>query len=126
MEYVFFGLGSVFALAALVCCILVIIKMFQNSKTVLAVASLIGLFVCGIGYLIALILGWQNRQSWGLQRVMPIFTAAFFLCVALYGAGYAVVLPKLIQEIEQQTENDASEFGGVDFDSELQTPQISD
>ena len=50
----------VLALPSLVCLIIVIVNMFQNGKTGLGNATIILTFLCGIGSLIAFILGWMN------------------------------------------------------------------
>ena len=104
MEWALMGIGGIFGLIAFVCFIMVVIKMFQNNQTGLGIGSIIGIFVCGIGYIIALIFGWKNKEAWGLQKVMPIFTGSFILCFVLYGAGYAILLPKLATQIQQEME----------------------
>ena len=105
MEYVLLGIGMILMLVAFVCCILVIVKMFQNNQTGLGIGTIVGLFVCGIGYILALIFGWKNKEAWKLEKVMPIFTISLILGLVLYGAGYAILLPKLaiqIKDLQQQ------------------------
>ncbi len=102
MEWVLLGLGGILMLVAFVCCIIVIVKMFQNNQTGLGIGTIVGLFVCGIGYILALIFGWKNKDAWKLQTVMPIFTGAFVLGIVLYGAGYALLIPKMVQQVQQQ------------------------
>ncbi len=125
MEFVLMGIGGVLGLVAFVCCILVIVKMFQNQLTGLGVASIVGIFVCGIGYILTLIYGWQNKAAWGLQKVMPIYTLCLVLSIVFYGVGYALFLPKVIkaaQEQQQQMQQQATEeYGDVelpDFNSQ--------
>lgn len=123
MGWILIGLGALFALAAFVFNILVIVKMFQNDKTGLGIVSVIGTFVCGFGYILTLIFGWQNRQPWSLQKIMPIYTACFVLGVVLYGAGYAIVLPQMLKDLDQdmnsqfesQQEDMGIDFGDIDM-----------
>lgn len=102
MEYVLLGIGMILMLVAFVCCILVIVKMFQNNQTGLGIGTIVGMFVCGIGYILALIFGWKNKEAWKLEKVMPIFTISLILGLVLYGAGYAIMLPKLVNSVQQQ------------------------
>jgi uncharacterized membrane protein len=67
------GLGS------LICYILVIVKMFQNDKAGLAIACLLLLLLCGIGGLVAFIIGWMNADQWGIRNIMLVWT----LCVVV-------------------------------------------
>lgn len=84
-------------LALFVCTIIVIIKMFQNKQTGLGIATILTI-PCIIGYILALIFGWKNKQAWGLQTVMPILTLSF---LAALGSG-AVVVPKIIADTQNQ------------------------
>jgi riboflavin transporter FmnP len=115
MEWAIMGIGGIFGLIAFVCFIIVVIKMFQNNQTGLGIGSIIGIFVCGIGYIIALIFGWKNKEAWGLQKVMPIFTGSLILCFVLYGVGYAILIPKIAaqvqEEMERQKANMPNNFG---------------
>jgi NhaP-type Na+/H+ or K+/H+ antiporter len=115
MEWALMGIGGIFGLVALVCCIMVIVKMFQNNLTGLGIGSIVGIFVCGIGYILTLVFGWKNKDAWGLEKVMPIYTISLILCFILYGAGYAILIPKLAnqvqQEMERQKANMPNNFG---------------
>ena len=64
------GVGS------LVCFIMVIVKMFQNDATGLAIASLL-LLLCGIGALVAFVYGWVKAAEWGITNVMLAWTGCF-------------------------------------------------
>lgn len=101
------GIGSIAGIIAFVCAVIVAVKMLQNNQTALGVITIIGFFFCGIGYLLALIFGWQNRQAWGLQKVMPILTASLILSFVLFVPGYVMIVAKAVQE----GEFDMSEFG---------------
>jgi hypothetical protein len=54
MDWALLGLGWIASIVALVCCILVIVKMFQNEQTGLGIATIVGLFVCGLGHILSL------------------------------------------------------------------------
>lgn len=119
MEIVLIGIGALMMLVAFVCCILVIVKMFQNQMTGIGIASIVGLFVCGIGYILTLIYGWQNKVAWGLQKVMPIYTLSLVLGIILYGVGYGMMLPKMMKQIQEQQEmmqqRDSEDYGNFEF-----------
>lgn len=102
MEFVLLGIGAILGLVAFGCSIFVVVKMFQNEKTGLGVASAIGMLICGFGYILTLVFGWQNKKAWALEKVMPIYTACLVLAIIFYGAGYAILLPKMMDEIKNQ------------------------
>jgi len=112
MEWALLGVGGILMLVAFVCCIIVIVKMFQNQQTGLGVGSIIGIFVCGIGYILTLIFGWKNKAKWGLQTVMPIYTGALVLGLIFYGAGYAILIPKIIEQQNQMQQQMLDGMGG--------------
>jgi hypothetical protein len=66
-------LQAVVGIVALVCFVMVIIKMFQNDATGLAIVSLL-LLLCGIGALVAFIYGWIKAGEWNITNVMTIWT----------------------------------------------------
>ena len=76
-------LNNVIGLIAFVCYILVIVKMFQHNQTGLAIACIVGLCVCGIGYLVAFIMGWMKSGEWNLKTVMLIWTVVLVINIAL-------------------------------------------
>lgn len=122
MEYVLLGISTIFSIVALVCAILVAVKMLQNDQTAMGVITIIGLFVCGIGYLLALIFGWQNRNAWSLQKVMPIFTVSLILSMVLGSVGFAIMTSKAVDEFNRiQSEQD-----GGEFDSGIEEPAFED
>jgi hypothetical protein len=82
----------------------------------------IGLFVCGIGYLLALIFGWQNRNAWSLQKVMPIFTVSLILSMVLGGVGFAIMTSKAVDEFNRSQ----SEQDGGEFDLGIEEPAFED
>lgn len=126
MEFALLGIGGLLMLGAFVCCIIVIVKMFQNNQTGIGIASIIGLFICGIGYILTLIYGWQNKVAWGLQKVMPIYTGCLVLGLVFYGAGYAILIPKMAKDMNQQYEQMNSDFDtdGIDMSEFDPAPTI--
>jgi hypothetical protein len=83
-------IGGLCGIASLVCYILVIVQMFQRGQTGLAVACLV-LLLCGIGWLIAFIVGWMNANAWGIQKIMMIWTACFVVGAVCNGIIFATV-----------------------------------
>lgn len=57
-------------IASFICWIIVVVKIFQNES----VGKGIFAIICG---LYALVLGWNNRQAWGIPTVMTIWLIAF-------------------------------------------------
>jgi len=79
-------LAIVCGIISLVCFIMVVIQMFQHGQTGLGVACLV-LILCGIGGLIAFIVGWINSASWGIKNIMLLWTAAIVLGLIFNIAG---------------------------------------
>lgn len=102
MAFALLGLGSIFSIVAFVCAILVIVKMFQHNQTGIGVASIVGLFICGFGYILALVYGWKNKVAWKLETIMPIFTASFVLGILLFVPGYSMLVAKMMSDVQQQ------------------------
>ncbi len=116
MGWALLGISIIFGLIAFVCFVMVVVKMFQNKQTGLGIGSIIGAF-CGIGYIIALVVGWMNKNAWGLQKVMPIFTVSLILSFVLYGASVVILGPQLVElqrELESQKANMPNNMGGID------------
>jgi hypothetical protein len=72
-------LGSLTSIIILICFILVVIKMFQNSQTGLGIACIVLVFCVGIGFLVAFIVGWINARRWGITNIMIVWTVCFIL-----------------------------------------------
>src|SRR4051794_7469385 len=70
-----FAVNILASLVSLVCLILVIIKIFQSGQTGLGIACAV-LSFCGIGVLIAFIVGWMNATRWAINNIMIIWTVA--------------------------------------------------
>jgi hypothetical protein len=69
--------GGISGLISLVCFVLVVIKIFQSGQTGLGIACILLLFCCGIGGLVAFIVGWMNAERWNIKNVMIIWTICF-------------------------------------------------
>jgi hypothetical protein len=69
-------LSLVLGVGSLICFIMVIIKMFQNDATGVAIVSLL-LLLCGIGALVAFVYGWVKAAEWGITNVMLAWTGCF-------------------------------------------------
>jgi hypothetical protein len=70
-------------LASLVCFVMVVIKMFQDGQTVLGIATIVLAFCCGIGGLIAFIVGWINASRWNIRNLMLIWTVLIVVGIVL-------------------------------------------
>ncbi len=85
--YVVFCLSSIISIAALVCLILVVIKLFQKEGVGLGI---LGIF-CGI---YTFVWGWINHKEQKLTTVMIIWSAVFVLgfllsCIYTYLITYS-------------------------------------
>ena len=100
LEMGLMGVGGIFSLIALVCSIMVCVKMFKNDQTALGVISLVLMFCTGIGYLITLIFGWMKSSEWNIKGLMTVYTAAILLGIALFGAGYGILIAKVVKEVQ--------------------------
>ena len=81
------GLAGICGIVELVCFIMILIKMFQNEQTVMAIVCIV--FCWCFGGLLAFIMGWINNAKWGVKNVMLIWTVAFVLHIILAGVGAA-------------------------------------
>lgn len=109
MEFVLQVTNTVASIAVLICTILVLVKMFQNKQTGLAIASIV---LCFLAWLITLIVGWKNRAAWQLGKVMPIFTLSVLLSF-VSAAGLVAI------RFKQEPKPVESEFSG-----EMEVPDI--
>jgi hypothetical protein len=66
-------LQIIIGLASLVCFVMVVIKMFQSGDTGLGIACVVLIF-CGIGGLIAFIMGWVKSAQYDIKNVMLAWT----------------------------------------------------
>jgi hypothetical protein len=86
MEAVLSTLSGLLGVVALVCWILVLVKMFQQGAIAPAVASLV-LILCGIGPLVALVYGWMMADQWRIRNIMVLWTACLIGSLLLACGG---------------------------------------
>jgi hypothetical protein len=67
-------------LVLLVCYVLIVVKMFQHSQTVLGIICLV-LFCCGLGWLVVLIYGWLKVKEWNMMTLMLVYTGALIIYI---------------------------------------------
>jgi hypothetical protein len=90
MAMVVLVLSWIIALAAFVCYVLVLVKMFQHGDTTIAVVCLVLLLCFGIGHLIAFVYGWMKAQQWNLMPIMAAWTGCIVLDLLLFGVSFAL------------------------------------
>jgi len=81
LAFLLFPVLIVCSIASLVCFIMVVVKMFQNDQTGMAIACIVLSFCTGVGPIIAFVVGWMNSATWNLKNVMLIWTGAVGLQV---------------------------------------------
>lgn len=80
------------SVVSIVCFIWVIVSMFQNDDSNLAIICLLTI-LCGIGGILAFIFGWVNVDKYGIRAVMLAWSIAFALGI-LCQIGLAVLAPE--------------------------------
>lgn len=101
------GVGIVLSIVALVCSVMVCVKMFQNNQTPLGIISLVLMFCSGIGYFITLIYGWMKSSEWNMKGLMMAYTVSFVLGAVLAFAGYGMMIVRAVKSdpaVQQQLE----------------------
>jgi hypothetical protein len=96
MGFVFFGLAGLCALGQLIALIQVIVKVFQQNQTGLAVGCIVLMF-CGIGGLVTFIVGWLHANDWGLKKIMLAWTGLIVGFIVFFGIGYSL-MPMLVTQ----------------------------
>ena len=61
------------SIGAVVCFVLILIKMFQSGDQTYGIITIVTIF-CGVGAFVALILGWMNVGKYNNLMVMIIYT----------------------------------------------------
>jgi len=72
-------------LVTFVCHLWLVVKMFQNGDIGWGIFGLIGIPICGLGYLSTFILGWINNSRYGVENVVVTYTIAMVMQVVLLG-----------------------------------------
>ncbi len=83
-------IGGLCGIGSLICFILVLVKMFQDKQTGLAIACILLVLLCGIGALIGFVYGWINAAKWRIQNVMLAWTACIVVGVVVNALRYAL------------------------------------
>jgi hypothetical protein len=97
VETIGYILSAIGGLIHLVCFVLVLVKMFKNGKTGLAIVCIV-LTCCGsLGMIIAFVYGWIKSAEWNIRNLMLTWTVGFVMAVA----GVALN-PGQITTIQQQ------------------------
>lgn len=81
-------------IGCLVCFILVVVRMFQNGATTMGIVTLLASLCCGIGTLIALVVGWMNADRWGIRNLMIIYTILIVLALIF---GTVAPTPEVVE-----------------------------
>jgi hypothetical protein len=93
-------LGSILVgiagLVSIVCFIMVVVKMFQNGKSGLGIATIL-LLCCGIGGLVAFIYGWMKSTEWNIRNLMLAWTVAIII-----GIVGNLMAPGLFAKFQEQ------------------------
>ena len=90
-------LNLVLSIGVLVCWVMVVVKMFQNGKTIAGIFSII---LCGFGALLALVYGWMKADEWKIKPLMTAFTICFLANIGVVVA----TLPAQMQEMQKAME----------------------
>lgn len=96
MGFLFLGLAGILGIVSFVCFILIIIKMFQNDDTTLGIICIVTIF-CGIGGIIAFVMGWINAGKYNASQLMLIWTGSLVGSIVLNIIGQALAGGELAQ-----------------------------
>ena len=100
--------------------------MFKPTKLAWVVGTILGLFLCGpVGYILAMVYGWQNKVAWKLEKVMPIFIGSFVLGLLLFIPGYGLLIASMAGDIQNQMQMQQNQIQmQMDQDPMPDMPQI--
>lgn len=73
-----YALGGLAGVVALICWILVLIRMFQAGHTTPGLVALL-LLLCGLSPIFVLIYGWMKVDELGIRQLMTIYSVAFVI-----------------------------------------------
>jgi hypothetical protein len=98
------AISGIIGLVALVCFVLVVVKMFQAGDTTMGIICVVGVLACGIGVLVAFVYGWIKSSEYKIQQVMLIWTAAIVVNIVLSVATVVMTGGDALQQIQQEIE----------------------
>lgn len=87
-------LNNLVSLGVLVCWIIILVKMFQNGHTVAGILSIV---ICCVGWIIALVVGWQNVDRWRIRPLMYTYTGLLIANFILTG----MMVPNIMEAVRQ-------------------------
>jgi hypothetical protein len=84
-------------LAAIICCIIVAVKMIQSGSMVLGIVTIITCF-CLIGHIIALVWGWGRAEQGNFKSLMIAYTVIFLIAIGGSIISFALGGNPLLQQ----------------------------
>ena len=96
----FYLLMIAISLVSLACFVMVLVKMFQDGQTVLAVVSIVLAICSGFGVLIVFVVGWINAAKWGIRNLMIVWSLSFVLSIAVGIVMFAVMGASMMHEMQ--------------------------
>ena len=113
-------LSYAISLAAFVCYIIVIVKMFQNGKTGPGLFGLLGALLCGIGILFTFIYGWIKAKEFRITNIMIAWSVCFVLNI---GLG-VVTFPAMMQAQQAAMQEALQKQQNMNIPPPIQAPAI--
>jgi uncharacterized membrane protein len=96
MDQISYYLAIALNVAFLVCFLMLMWQLLIHKQWLMVLLSLFFAVVCGgamagagalsigPGYLIAMVIGWQEAKNWKIQKLMRIYSALFVVCFILF------------------------------------------
>ena len=83
-------LGAILGIVNLICFVLILIRMFQSGDSTLGIICIVTL-LCGIGVLLAFVMGWVNVAKYQAQQLMTIWSGALIGSIVLNVLGQLLI-----------------------------------
>ncbi len=100
-------LGYVVGIATLVCFIIIVVKMFQKGSTGLGIATILTFCLCGVGFFVALVIGWVNAGKWNIKPLMAIYT----ICLLCHLGITSYTFPENYEKFQKQWKEQMQQQG---------------
>ena len=71
----------------------------MKNRTVIGIVCIV-LCLCGLGSLVALVMGWVNADTYNIRKILPIYPAAF-VGAFFFGVFAGVNAPENVIVIQQ-------------------------